>query len=192
MKFSIATRRPMAASATCHRCRARPTTATSQRARKTIASISGKQVGLLSHHWMKGEKVRKSAPAKSSSVLPPVRRPKKRKALRRRPNVLKFQEKEKARSGLRKKNGHIWGRNQVDQWCTGRLVTSGVTSLPMLGFDAPNAGERDAWEKINGVWISHSSERTSFGEPSSTLPIGISRPAQARQRAVELPIRPKR
>src|SRR2546423_13122814 len=177
MKFSIPTRRPMAASATCHRRCARPPTATSQRTKRIMPRIAGNQVGVRSLHWMKGEKVRKSAPAKSSSVLPPVRRPKKRKALRRRPNVLKFQEKEKARSGLRKKNGHIWGRNQVDQWCTGRLVTSGVTSLPMLGFDAPNAGVRDAWEKIHGVWISHSSERTSFGEPSSTPAVGISRSA---------------
>src|SRR2546423_13894374 len=110
MKFSIATRRPMAASATCLRSCARPTTATSKRTKRIIASIAGKQVEVLSHHWMKGEKGRKSAPAKSSSVLPPVRRPKKRKALRRKPNVLKFQEKEKAHSGLRKKNGHIWGR----------------------------------------------------------------------------------
>src|SRR5947207_14198555 len=124
---------------------------------------------------MNGENVRNKAPAKSSSVFFPESTPKKRNALRSRPNVLKFQEKAKARSGLRSKNGHTWGRNQVDQWRTGRFVTSGVTSLPVPGFDVLKAGVRNACEKIQGVWINHSSDRTSLGEPSKTPAVGISR-----------------
>src|SRR5438477_12579931 len=112
---------------------------------------------------MNGENVRNKAPARSSRVFRPESTPKNRNALRSRPNVLKFQEKAKARSGLRRKNGHIWGRNQVDQWRTGRFVTGGVTSPPVPGFEALKAGVRSACEKIHGVCINQSSVRPSLG-----------------------------
>src|SRR5256714_3547822 len=151
---------------------ARSTQRNAQRPIKVIPSISGRAAPVLYHHWIYGAKKTRMVPAKVATALAREIERKKRNPPRTTTYHLRFQYHAKACSISTTKKLQNCGRKIAVQWRNGRLTNKAVAWAPTLGLLVGKAGSIAAWDRIQGVWTIHSSERIFLAEPRSRPSFG--------------------